>query len=81
MRKITPFLYFNNADSTHPSTDLKDPQWQRTISMVRKAGEVVMIVEAADTTSTTRESFDNKKVLRLSIVRRFGGPTMLCTLG
>src|SRR5438552_9887230 len=47
--KITPFLYFSNADSTHPSTDLKDPQWQRTISMVRKAGEVVMIVEAADT--------------------------------
>ena len=46
--KITPFLYFSTADATHPSTDLADPQWQRTISQVRKASEMVMIVEAAD---------------------------------
>jgi prepilin-type N-terminal cleavage/methylation domain-containing protein/prepilin-type processing-associated H-X9-DG protein len=45
--KVTPFLYFNN-NGTQQSTDLHDPRWQRTISMIRRSAEMVMIVESAD---------------------------------
>jgi len=40
----TPFLYFN---STEPR-NLGSPAWQRTINMVRKASELMMIVEASN---------------------------------
>jgi prepilin-type N-terminal cleavage/methylation domain-containing protein/prepilin-type processing-associated H-X9-DG protein len=46
--KVTPFLYFNNATGPQPSTDLRDPRWQRTISMIKRSAEFVMIVESAD---------------------------------
>ena len=46
--KCTPFLYFN-GNGPLIDTDLKDSKWQRNLSMIRRAGEFVMIVEAADT--------------------------------
>jgi prepilin-type N-terminal cleavage/methylation domain-containing protein/prepilin-type processing-associated H-X9-DG protein len=46
--KITPFLYFSGSDTTMTG-DLESPMWQRNMSMIKKAAEVVMIVEAADT--------------------------------
>jgi prepilin-type N-terminal cleavage/methylation domain-containing protein/prepilin-type processing-associated H-X9-DG protein len=42
--KITPFMYIN---STSPTT-LSAPQWQRNMSLIKKAGEVVMWVEATN---------------------------------
>src|SRR3954466_6643775 len=39
----SPFLYFNNTDPAKYS----DPAWQRTMSMIRKPSEMVMIVEAS----------------------------------
>jgi len=51
----SPFLYFNNTDPAKYS----DPAWQRTMSMIRKPSEMVMIVEASnenlyDQTESTR---------------------------
>jgi prepilin-type N-terminal cleavage/methylation domain-containing protein/prepilin-type processing-associated H-X9-DG protein len=46
--KITPFLYFSSNTGGSPSKDLVDPQWQRTLSMIKKSSEMVMIVESAD---------------------------------
>lgn len=43
--KVTPFLYFNNSPA---DADLKDIKWQRTLSMIRRSGEMIMIVESAD---------------------------------
>jgi prepilin-type N-terminal cleavage/methylation domain-containing protein/prepilin-type processing-associated H-X9-DG protein len=42
--KQTPFLYFNSTNSLK----LSAPAWQRSLSMIRKPSEMVMIVEAAD---------------------------------
>jgi hypothetical protein len=42
--KITPFLYFNSTDPAKYS----DPAWQRTMSMIHKTSEVVMLVEASN---------------------------------
>jgi prepilin-type N-terminal cleavage/methylation domain-containing protein/prepilin-type processing-associated H-X9-DG protein len=44
--KGTPFLYFSTAGSV--ATDMANPQWARTLGMVKKASELVMIVESAD---------------------------------
>jgi len=46
--KVMPFLYFNNATGSEPSTSLHDPKWQRTLSMIKRTAEFVMIVEASD---------------------------------
>ena len=46
--KCTPFLYFN-GNGAQIDVDLKDSKWQRNLSMIRRAGEFVMIVESADT--------------------------------
>lgn len=43
--KDTPFLYFNTTNAA----TLSSPAWQRSMTMIRKASECVMIVEAADT--------------------------------
>jgi prepilin-type N-terminal cleavage/methylation domain-containing protein/prepilin-type processing-associated H-X9-DG protein len=43
--KITPFLYFNGGGLTG---DLTDTKWQRTLSMIKKPAEMVMVIEAAD---------------------------------
>jgi prepilin-type N-terminal cleavage/methylation domain-containing protein/prepilin-type processing-associated H-X9-DG protein len=47
--KITPFLYFSGSTAAAMQKDLADPRWQRNLSMIKKAAEMVMIVEAADT--------------------------------
>jgi prepilin-type N-terminal cleavage/methylation domain-containing protein/prepilin-type processing-associated H-X9-DG protein len=44
--KATPFLYFNTGTSV--TADLADPKWQRTLSMIKRGAEFVMIVEADD---------------------------------
>jgi len=59
----TPFVYFNSAN---PS-DLVDPLWQRTMSRVKKASELLMVVEATspnwfDQTASTK--FPNTVFLR-----------------
>jgi prepilin-type N-terminal cleavage/methylation domain-containing protein/prepilin-type processing-associated H-X9-DG protein len=46
--KIAPFLYFNGTGA-QINKDLDDAKWQRTLSMMRKPSEFVMIIEAADT--------------------------------
>jgi prepilin-type N-terminal cleavage/methylation domain-containing protein/prepilin-type processing-associated H-X9-DG protein len=43
-RRSTPFLYFN----TDTINDLSKPEWGRHRGQVRKAAELVMIIEAAD---------------------------------
>ena len=43
-RRSTPFLYFN----TDTIADLSKPQWGRHRGQVKKASELVMIIEAAD---------------------------------
>jgi prepilin-type N-terminal cleavage/methylation domain-containing protein/prepilin-type processing-associated H-X9-DG protein len=63
---ITPFIYFN----TNVDTELADPTRQRTISMVRKSSEVVMICEAAEanttlSTSGSSASYPNNSAPRL----------------
>jgi prepilin-type N-terminal cleavage/methylation domain-containing protein len=42
--KITPFMYINNSNPSF----LGDRQWQRSLSLIRKSAEMVMIVEAAN---------------------------------
>jgi len=46
--KAPPFLYFNGADNAAIQSQLNDPGWQRTLSLIRKPSEFVMIVEAGD---------------------------------
>jgi prepilin-type processing-associated H-X9-DG protein len=46
--KISPFLYFNATAATNMSADLVKPDWQRSLSMIRKSAEMVMIIESAD---------------------------------
>ena len=46
--KVTPFLYFN-GNGPQIDIDLKDPKWQRNLSMIRRGSEFVMLVESADT--------------------------------
>jgi len=53
--KVSPFVYFNNTDPAK----LNQPAWQRKLTMVPKAAEVVMVVEASnnnwmDQTQSTR---------------------------
>jgi prepilin-type N-terminal cleavage/methylation domain-containing protein/prepilin-type processing-associated H-X9-DG protein len=48
-KKVTPFVYFDDTDPVIMSNELKDPKFSRSISLIRKAAECVMIVEAADT--------------------------------
>jgi len=43
-KKQSPFIYFNNSDPKK----LEQPAWQRTLGMVRKPSELVMIVEASN---------------------------------
>jgi prepilin-type N-terminal cleavage/methylation domain-containing protein/prepilin-type processing-associated H-X9-DG protein len=43
--KISPFLEYSSGAT---AADIADPQYQRTLSMVHKASEMVMIVEAAN---------------------------------
>jgi prepilin-type processing-associated H-X9-DG protein len=47
-RRITPFVYFNNVNGGAPENGLKHPDWQRSLSMVRKSAELLMIVEATN---------------------------------
>jgi prepilin-type processing-associated H-X9-DG protein len=44
-RRVCPFMDFI---STATNADIKDPRFQRNISMVKKASMLVMLVEAAD---------------------------------
>jgi prepilin-type processing-associated H-X9-DG protein len=47
--KCTPFVWFDGANvSTDNNVSLHHPGLQRTISMVRKSAEMVMLVEAAN---------------------------------
>ncbi|MGB7161446.1 MAG: prepilin-type N-terminal cleavage/methylation domain-containing protein [Tepidisphaeraceae bacterium] len=43
-RRITPFLYFNTDDIKR----LHEAQWGRHRGMIKKAAEMVMVIEAAD---------------------------------
>ena len=43
--KISPFVYFD--DPASPGKEFSDPKWQRSLSMVRRSAEMVMMVEAA----------------------------------
>jgi prepilin-type N-terminal cleavage/methylation domain-containing protein/prepilin-type processing-associated H-X9-DG protein len=45
--RITPFMGFQSG-STDNMPLIKAPEWQRNLSMVKKAAELLMIVEAAD---------------------------------
>ena len=42
----TPFVWFNTADTQADPTVLKDQKYKRTLSLVRKTSDMVMIVEA-----------------------------------
>jgi prepilin-type processing-associated H-X9-DG protein len=42
--KAMPFMYFNVSDPTQ----LSNKDWQRSLSLIRKPGEMVMIVEASN---------------------------------
>jgi prepilin-type N-terminal cleavage/methylation domain-containing protein/prepilin-type processing-associated H-X9-DG protein len=44
--KVTPFLYFNSGPNAYH--DLRQPAWQRSLGLIKKAGEMVMVVEAAE---------------------------------
>jgi len=47
--RITPFMgWQSGSQDTAGQLKTKDAPWQRKLSMVRKAAEVVMIIEAAD---------------------------------
>lgn len=46
--KSSPFIYYNNASSSQPSTDLHNPKLARKINMIKKPSEFVMLVEACD---------------------------------
>jgi prepilin-type N-terminal cleavage/methylation domain-containing protein/prepilin-type processing-associated H-X9-DG protein len=46
--KSSPFIYFNNASGTQPSTDLHNPRLARKLTTIKKPAEFVMIVEACD---------------------------------
>jgi prepilin-type processing-associated H-X9-DG protein len=67
--KITPFLYFNGTGAQIP-VDLADPQWQRSMSMIRKPSDMVMIVEAADSNYTDQTVSTKYPAIYL---RRLGG--------
>jgi prepilin-type processing-associated H-X9-DG protein len=43
--KVAPFIYFNDPEK--PGMEFWDRKWQRSLSMVRRSAEMVMIVEAA----------------------------------
>lgn len=47
--KSMPFLYFSDNSAGHPSSDFANPQWVRKMNYVKKAAEMVMILEACDT--------------------------------
>jgi len=63
-KKVTPFMYFNTGDPTF----LKDPKWQRNLSMVKRSAELVMIAEATNpnwydqTTSTRHPAISGKRL-------------------
>jgi prepilin-type N-terminal cleavage/methylation domain-containing protein/prepilin-type processing-associated H-X9-DG protein len=42
---ITPFVWFNTADTT--AATLQDPKYQRAQGLVKKAAELIMVVEAS----------------------------------
>jgi prepilin-type N-terminal cleavage/methylation domain-containing protein/prepilin-type processing-associated H-X9-DG protein len=43
----TPFVYFDGSDQAAVAADIKDPQYSRSLSQVKKSSELLMIVEAA----------------------------------
>jgi prepilin-type N-terminal cleavage/methylation domain-containing protein/prepilin-type processing-associated H-X9-DG protein len=43
----TPFVYFDDNDQTQNAKDIQDHQFQRSMGQVKKASELLMIVEAA----------------------------------
>jgi prepilin-type N-terminal cleavage/methylation domain-containing protein/prepilin-type processing-associated H-X9-DG protein len=45
--RVTPFVGFQSG-ATNNMPLIKDPAWQRSIGMVKKSAELLMIVEAAD---------------------------------
>jgi prepilin-type N-terminal cleavage/methylation domain-containing protein/prepilin-type processing-associated H-X9-DG protein len=47
-KQASPFVWFNTAGTQGDPTILKDPGYQRSISIVRKSSELIMIVEAAN---------------------------------
>ena len=59
----TPFVFFNN----NQASSLRDPSRTRTISMVRKSAEMVMLVEAAEANFTYAPSntYPDNKAQRL----------------
>jgi prepilin-type N-terminal cleavage/methylation domain-containing protein/prepilin-type processing-associated H-X9-DG protein len=56
-KKQTPFLYFNAAPA---GDDLQKRDWQRQMSMVKRAGEMIMIVEACDSNYTDQATRSKK---------------------
>jgi prepilin-type processing-associated H-X9-DG protein len=47
--RVTPFMGWQSGSRTAAGQALtKAPEWQRKLSMIRKAADVVMIIEAAD---------------------------------
>jgi len=46
--KVAPFVYFNNATAIPgDANSFSHPDWQRSLAMVRRSAEMVMMVEAA----------------------------------
>jgi prepilin-type N-terminal cleavage/methylation domain-containing protein/prepilin-type processing-associated H-X9-DG protein len=47
--KASPFVYFDDNADNVTAAELQDPRFSRHMGQVRKAAELVMVVEAADT--------------------------------
>jgi len=45
--RVTPFVGFQSS-ATNNMAVIKDPAWQRSMGMIKKSAELLMIVEAAD---------------------------------
>jgi len=64
-KKQSPFVYFNNVSVAN----LTSAAFQRTLSMIRKPSEVVMLVEAADSNwmdqATPSQTFPDIRLCRL----------------
>jgi prepilin-type N-terminal cleavage/methylation domain-containing protein/prepilin-type processing-associated H-X9-DG protein len=69
--RVSPFMgWQSGSQDTAGQLETKKPEWQRTLSMVKQASKVIMIVEAAD--QNWWDQTESTKYPGMCFVRRLG---------
>jgi len=69
----TPFVYFDDPDQAQNAADIRDSKYQRGMGQVRKASELLMIVEATSPNWFDQNPSPNPSYANSIFLRRLAG--------